>query len=350
VNEKQRIQACIAHLETDKVPWQIDCTSPTALRVMKERGLPERSHLVLGRNVLRYAALDDYFGNHICYIRSTAVEDAREVEPGIWEDEWGVVWDRRIDRDIGTPVNLVLERADIGRVRFPDADDPKRYLHFEPLIRANPDRYIVVKLSRCLFERAWSLRGMTDLMVDFIENPSFVHELLEALTDFNLRLLERVFQYPVDAVRFSDDWGGQRGLLMSPDTWRRFIKPRLKRMYDMTHSRGRAVFIHTCGNVGAILDDLVELSVDVFNPLQPEAMDIKTVVESYAGRLAFHGGLSIQKTLPFGNAQEVRLEVRDRLALARRYGGYIVAPSHDMPPDIPTENIQAMVEELAGQG
>ncbi len=350
MTEKQRIKACIEHKKTDKIPWQIDCTSRTALRVMKDRNLPEKSYPVLGKNVLRYSALDDYFGNHICYIRSTAVDEAKEVKPGFWEDEWRVVWDRRIDMDIGTPTNRPLEKADIRGFSFPDPDQKTRYLHFEPLIKANPDRYVVVKLSRCLFERAWSLRGMTHLMMDFIENSSFVHELFEVITDFNMRLLERVLRYPVDAVRFSDDWGGQLGLLMSPDTWRRFIKPCLKRMYDLTHDNGCAVFIHTCGDVSAVLDDLIEIRVDVFNPFQPEAMDIESIMETYAGRLAFHGGLSIQKTLPFGSPYEVKLEVLHRLELARRYGAYIIAPSHDLPPDIPTENIRTMRDALVGQG
>jgi uroporphyrinogen decarboxylase len=109
------------------------------------------------------------------------------------------------------------------------------------------------------------------------------------------------------------------------------------------------VFIHSCGNVAPILDDLVEIGVNVFNPLQPETMDVETILARYAGRLAFYGGLSIQQTLPFGSAEEVREEVAGRLSLARRYGGYLIAPAHDMPPDVPPQNVQAMLEVLRAQ-
>jgi len=349
MNEKQRIKDCIEFRKTDLVPWQIDCTSETARRVMEDCSLPERSHKVLGKNILRYSALDDFFGNHLSYIRSTAVDESKQLDEGLWEDEWRVVWDRRIDRDIGTPANCLLDRPDVDRLETPDPQDPHRFLHFELLIQANKERYIVVKMSRCLFERAWSLRGMAHLLMDFIENPSFVHELFDAITEYNLRILERVLRYPVDAVRFSDDWGGQQGLLMSPDTWRRFIKPYLKRMYDRTHAAGCAVFIHTCGNVDPILEDLIEIGVNVFNPFQPEAMNIEKSITTYSGRLAFHGGLSIQKTLPFGSPSEVKQEVTHRLELARKYGGYILSPAHDMPADIPTKNILAMRESLLHQ-
>ena len=100
---------------------------------------------------------------------------------------------------------------------------------------------------------------------------------------------------------------------MSPEIWRIFIKPYLKMMYDRAHMLGYDVFIHTCGDVTLLLEDLIEIGVDVFNPFQPEVMDIGNIIESYAGKLAFNGGISIQKTLPFGSTKEVRDEVMDRL-------------------------------------
>ncbi len=349
MNEKQRIKNCIRYKELDIVPWQIDYTSEIAKQTMKELDLHKTNFTVLGKNIFQYNALDDYFGNHICYIRSTAVNSFVEVESNMWKDEWGVIWDRHIDRDIGTLKNILLESMNVRTLNVPDPSDQKRFMHFEPMIEAHSNRYILVKISRCLFERGWSLRGMENLMMDFIMNPLFVHELFEIITDFNLKLLENLKVYPIDGVRFSDDWGGQRGLLMSPETWRIFIKPYLKIMYDRAHTLGYDVFIHTCGDVTLLLEDLIEIGVDVFNPFQPEVMDIEKIIEKYAGKLAFNGGLSIQKTLPFGSSKEVRDEVIHRLKLAREYGGYIISPAHDMPPDIPLENIKAMLEVLHGQ-
>jgi uroporphyrinogen decarboxylase len=349
MTEKERIRRCIGFKETDAVPWQIDCTTELARVIMEGRGMVEGRLFLRGRNVLKYHNLYEYFGNHLCYMRSEPVDGYTEVEPGICRDEWGVLWDRRIDRDIGNPVNVPLEKGNLDTLQIPNPRAASRFTHFGPIIEANPGRYVVVKISRCLFERAWSLRGMENLLIDLKENPSFVHELFEAITGFGLALIDSLGEYAVDGVRFSDDWGGQLGMLMGPDTWRAFIKPYAARLYRRAREGGYSVFIHSCGNVAPILDDLVEIGVNVFNPLQPETMDVETILARYAGRLAFYGGLSIQQTLPFGSAEEVREEVAGRLSLARRYGGYLIAPAHDMPPDVPPQNVQAMLEVLRAQ-
>jgi uroporphyrinogen decarboxylase len=349
MNEKSRVQAAVQFRDTHSVPWQIDYTTELAARIMDILGLEERRRLVRGKNIYKYNALNEFLGNHLCYLRSEPVDGLREMGNDIWLDEWGVSWDRSIDRDIGTPVNTVLMQMDPAGLSLPDPDSRARFTHFTPLIEMNEERYVVVKISRCLFERAWSLRGMEALMQDFILNPSFVHELLDRLTDYTVRLIKNLAGFRIDAVRFSDDWGGQRGLLISPQMWRAFLKPYLKRMYGQAHNQGYTVFIHSCGDISAVLDDLVEIGVNVFNPFQPDVMDIARVIERYAGRLAFYGGLSIQKTLPFGTTGEVRAEVGNRLELARRHGGYIIGPCHDMPRDVPVENVLAMRDMLLEQ-
>jgi uroporphyrinogen decarboxylase len=349
MNERERVSRCIGFETVDRVPWQIDCTSELARAVMENRGIEEERFSVLGSNIYRYNRLYDHLGNHLCFLRSEAVNSFSEVKPGLWRDEWGVVWDRSIDRDIGVPVNIPLERMDLKLVQVPDLREETRFAHFPSLIERNTDRYRLAKISRCLFERAWSLRGMENLLVDFKENPCFVHDLFQLITDFYLDMIEALGSFDIHGIRFSDDWGGQLGMLMSPETWRSFLKPYLRRLYASAHERGFTVFIHSCGNIGPILGDLIEIGVDVFNPLQPETMDVEEIFELYGGRLAFYGGLSIQRTLPFGTPDEVRMEVRHRLALARRVGGYIVAPSHDMPPDVPPRNVEALLDELRRQ-
>ena len=153
MNEKQRIKNCIHFKELDKVPWQIDYTSEIASRIIAELGLRETYLNVLGKNIFRYNVLDDYFGNHICYLRSTAANSFEEVDLNIWKDEWGVIWDRHVDRDIGTQKNIVLENLDVDALHIPDPSDPERFMHFKPMIEAQSNRYILVKISRCLFER-----------------------------------------------------------------------------------------------------------------------------------------------------------------------------------------------------
>jgi len=353
MNERERVRHSLAFGRRGPgqgvAPWQIDFTSEIGTKLMKAFGLKEEVRAVRGKNVFFFNELQDFFGSHLWYIRSEAVDSLREAGPGVWVDEWGVKWDRSVDKDIGVPVNTAFEGYDLSKLRIPDPDDPARFEHIAPLLEASRDRYRIVKISRCLFEKAWSLVGMERFMVDLLENPDFVHEYLDRLADFALRLVKNLASFPIDGIRFSDDWAGQRGLLMSPKMWREFLRPRLKRMYDQAHRQGYGVFIHCCGDVTPLLDDLVEIGVDVFNPLQPEVMDVEKTVAAYAGRLAFYGGLSIQKTLPFGTPMDVEDEVRHRLGVAGEHGGFLLAPSHDMTPDIPVKNVEAMLGVLKGQ-
>ncbi len=349
MNEKQRVKDCIAFKKTDKIPWQIGYTTELGSRIMEQLNLKEERCMVLGKNIYKFNSLDAYFGNHLAFIRNRAVNSLKEIQPGFFRDEWGVVWDRRIDRDIGTPTNVVLEKPGLNNLQSPDPDDEARYAHAAPILEANSHRYILAKFSYSLFERAWSLRGMENLMTDFILNPSFAHDLLDAITDFNIAVLKNLEVFSIDGVYFGDDYGYQRGLLMSPDTWGIFIKPRLQRMYDKAHSQGRDVFIHSCGNISEILGDLSQIGVNVFNPFQPEAIDIEQTIRTFSKKLAFYGGISIQKTLPFGCREDIVKETRNRLDLAKRFGGYIISPSHDMPTDIPLDNILTMHALLLGQ-
>ena len=349
MNEKERIKKCIKFDKPDKIPWQINYTTDIAEKLIKNLGIKKQKYMVLGKDIYAYNNLDDFFGNHIAYLRNRAVNSVKEIRSGIVKDEWGIVWDRTIDRDIGTLVNCVLEDNNLDKLKVPDPDDPDRYAHIEPIIEVNENRYLLAKFSYSLFERAWALRRMENLMMDFIENPSFVHELFRKITDFNLKIMGNLGQFNLDGIYFGDDWGSQRGLLISPNMWREFIKPYLKIMYKKAHDYGYDVFIHSCGDISEIINDLIEIGLNVFNPFQPEVMDIDTLMMQHSHKLAFYGGISIQKTLPFGKPEEVCGEIENRIGLAKKFGGLIISPSHDMPPDIPVKNILAMIERVKSQ-
>jgi uroporphyrinogen decarboxylase len=135
---------------------------------------------------------------------------------------------------------------------------------------------------------------------------------------------------------------------MGRERWRHFFKPRLARLFAAVRDADRRVCLHSCGCVAELFDDLIEIGLDLFNPFQPEVMNVFELKQRYHGRLAFHGGMSIQQVLPFGTTEDVRRATR-RLIEAGHGGGYIFAPSHSVPPDVPPENLVAMMEELRRQ-
>ena len=263
-------------------------------------------------------------------------------------DVFGVVWDRRIDKDIGNVVGQVLPEPTLRGYAFPDPQGALFFDGIEEQLASQADRYRVFSIGFSLYERGWTMRGMTDLMMDFHDHPGFVHELLNTIADWNIDQVRKAVTYDIDAVHFGDDWGQQRGLQMGPKLWHEFIYPPLRRMYAAVKEAGKAVSIHSCGDVDELFDDLIGIGLDCFNPFQPEVMDVYALMERYRGRLSFHGGMSTQRTLPYGTVDDVVEETR-RLLTAGARGNYIFAPAHAVEGDVPVENMVAMIETVQAQ-
>jgi len=264
------------------------------------------------------------------------------------QDVFGVVWDRTIDKDIGNVEGCVLPEPTLTGYTFPDPLDPRFFADIPARIARFGDRLRVFQIGFSLYERAWTLRGWQNLMLDFHDHPDFVDDLLNAIADYNVAQIEEALKYEIDAVYFGDDWGMQRGLQMGPAMWHKFIYPVLRRTYGVVRQAGKFVMIHSCGDVDELFDDLIEIGVNCFNPFQPEVMDVTALIRHYRGRLAFHGGLSTQRTLPYGSPDDVRRETERLLELGRA-GGYIFAPAHDVEGDVSLENMLAFIEVVQRQ-
>jgi len=293
------------------------------------------------------ANLADVFQNHILGLGS-AVGFFTDIGGDCFRDKFGVVWDRSIDKDIGNVKGCVLPEPTLDGYEFPDPKDPRIFDPIPGIIDRHSDLFRVFSIGFSLYERAWTLRGMENLMMDFIDHPEFVHDLLRAIADYNIAQIEEALKYDIDAVHFGDDWGQQSGLQMGPTIWADFLKPELKRMYGVVRDAGKYVTIHSCGKVDSLFDDLIEIGLNCFNPFQPEVMDVFALLKKYHGRLAFHGGLSTQKTLPYGTPDDVRSDTQ-KLLDAGADGGYIFAPAHAVPKDVPLENMLAFIEVVTGQ-
>jgi uroporphyrinogen decarboxylase len=186
--------------------------------------------------------------------------------------------------------------------------------------------------------------------------PAFYEELLEGILHFQLQVLERLLALPIDGVMFSDDWGDQRGVLMGPELWRRFLKPRAQRLHDAVHAAGpsadlragRWTLQHCCGNVLDIIPEMIDIGLDVLESLQPEAMDVYEIKRRFGQHLRLWGGLGTQRLLPFGTPGEIRHEVARLRRELGRGGGYILAPAKPLMLEVPTENAVAVVEAFTG--
>ncbi len=314
------------------VPWHITLTQEAEEKL--------KQHCSHGN-------LESFMGNHLKF-QGNPVGYMTYMGDHRYQDHFGVIWNRSIDKDIGVVENCLLPEASLKGFCFPDPEDPMLYAGMSERTGDSDNLFRIYPIGFSLFERAWTLRGMERLYMDMVDNPKFVHQLFSSLADYTLEVVHRACDAGTDAVYFGDDWGAQHGLLMGPSHWYEFIYPQVKRLYQAVRSRGAYVFIHSCGDVDELFDSLIEAGLSCFNPFQPEVMDVFSLLESYRGKLAFFGGLSTQQTLPFGSTDDVRDAVH-ALLKAGKPGGYICSPAHAVEGDVPVENMIALIETLQEQ-
>lgn len=328
------VKKAVARQQTD-VPWNVSF-SPPALEAVRRR----------------YGA-DDIKNALDFPIRMTAPVTIKplyaspETYGDTITDEFGVTWTTsEIDR--GSPVGPCLREPDLSKYTFPDPSVRYRFETLGKWCEANAEHFTIIWVGD-LWERATFMRGMENLLLDVVLHPKFVEDLLRGLTDYVLETMRILFErFRFDCVALSDDYGTQKALVMSPEHWRKFLKPRLAEIYGLAGKHGRTVFHHSCGNNTAIIGDFIDVGLDILHPIQPEAMDIVALKREYGKELSFCGGVRTQDLLPRGTPEEVRAEVRRLKHEMGRGGGYILEPGITVQADVPVENIAAMIDEARG--
>ena len=195
-----------------------------------------------------------------------------------------------------------------------------------------------------IFETAWALRGLTQLLTDFVSKPEIADRILEIPYQYHLAAARKLVEMGVDMIWIGDDVGAQSGMLISPACWRKFLKPRLAAFIAEIKALNPRLKVayHSDGMIAPIIPELVEIGVDVLNPIQPACMDPAEIKRQFGDQLCFWGAIDEQRTLPFGTPAEVEREIRERLKTIGKNGGLILAPTHHVQLDTPLENFWAM--------
>jgi len=264
-----------------------------------------------------------------------------------WEDEWGTGWadDGHGAKTVSHPLEPGYDR--LNAYAFPDPWLPGRFAKADQILENRGDCYVRAPVWFTLFERLWMLRGFENMLIDPYLEPRNFARLRDRIVEYDLAIIDQYVARGIDGIFFSDDWGSQRALLINPDDWRRFYRPAYQTLFRRVRDGGAHVWMHLCGNIVAILPDLIDLGLNVLNPVQPQAMAVRELSALFGGKVCFNGGVDVQGTLITGTPAAVKREVADLVELFRKFnGGYILGTSHSIMPETPLDNIIALYEQF----
>lgn len=291
--------------------------------------------------------LDPAHGSDIAWVGMTPSPDARPSQ-STGRDEWGCLWDNIGVSTLGEVKEPALpDWADWPDLNIPDINEPHRWAHLEKTCRDAGDRFILAH-GISIYERIHFVRGLENTWIDILEEPEKLCHLIDVLVEMNLVAIERFAAAGCDGFICSDDWGLQDRLMIHPETWRRIWKPRYARIYRAAHQAGLLTFLHSCGHIVSILDDLIEIGLDVIQMDQQENMTVELLGDRFGGRITFWCPVDIQQTMARGDPEEIRAYCRRMVThLGRPNGGFIAKWYSDPAGAGHTpEAIEAMCDEF----
>jgi len=338
LSPRERVKAQVNHQDTDILPYTLSFEEDVARRLDKYYGDPSWRYLIDEAIVFLPLPSEGLIWG--------------DLTETVYVDLYGTQW--RVDQRIPHVNKPALQQPTLDNFTFPEVDAVFKLGWKDQalqVIEQRKDYFLIGYLGMGVFERSWALRGFEEALVDAIAHPSFYDELVEQITFHQLAIIERLLDLPIDGILFTDDWGYQQGVILGPERWRRYLKPRLARLFSRVHDAGKHVLAHCCGSIVDILPDLIEIGLEVYESVQPEAKNNNPyeLKSRHGNRLTFWGGLGSQSIIPFGTPQEIHREVRKLCQEMGRGGGYILAPAKEIQIDTPTENAAAVLEAFLNQ-
>jgi uroporphyrinogen decarboxylase len=351
---RERVEMALNFERPDRCPMQISFTPEFADRLRADISIQgEKVHNPHGGGntyELERALNEDMLLTSVGWANSYYMDDKPYV------DEWGVGW---IVHPYETPFGTghyteidthpLADECAISSYRAPDPNRPELYQDSKWMIETFKEQYWIVGVTvTTIFETAWALRGYEQTMIDMVLDPDLANALFDIPYHYHLEAAKKLVALGVDMIQTGDDMGSQKAMLISPKLWREYFKPRMAEFISELKAINPSVKVayHSDGDVEPIIPELIEIGLDVLNPIQPASMDPTQIKRKYGDRLCFWGTIDEQHTLPFGTPKEVAKEVRDRLANVGYDGGLILAPTHHVQLDTPLENFWAMVNTI----
>jgi uroporphyrinogen decarboxylase len=367
MNSRERVRTALEIKEPDRVPLDLGMMAGTItyeaqeklkkyLRIDSKDFIYNRAEgtVIPNEKILEYLKIDTRY----IYLNGSSGWKDIELGNDMYKDEFGVIrkrgcWYYDV---VESPFKNANNPEEIEKHPWPNPRDMGRYegvYEKAKFLFENTDYALAsgnVEIG-CIFENAWYMTGFQKFMENFYLNPVFNEALLDKWTEYYINLADELFDRIGNYLEFvtvGDDITDQRGPLISPEIYRKFIKPRQKKLFSFIKNKTKAkLYYHLCGTVNEFIEDLIEIGIDVLQPIQKEAAgnDLKELKRKYGNKLSFCGGVSQQKVLPHGNTSEVRTDVRDTLKALAPGGGYLFITGHNIQPDVPPENIVAAYDE-----
>jgi uroporphyrinogen decarboxylase len=354
VTHRERVQTALLHETPDRCPMQVSFTPEFAARLREDLGLDVISahnpHGGGNTYELERAIDSDLL------LTSVGWANSYYRQEGDYTDEWGIGWRSvRYDTKFGSGRYTEIVHHPLAgdsavvSYRPPDPGRPALYREAELALENFKREYWIVGVTvTTIFECAWALRGYERLLMDLVEKPDLADEILFIPYRYHLTAARKLARMGCDMIWIGDDFGGQKSMLISPSLWRRVFKPKVAEFIRTVKSENPEITVayHSDGNIEPIITDLIEIGLDVLNPVQPGSMDPAALKLRYGKNLCFWGSIDEQHTLPFGTPEEVRNEVVERIVTLGNKGGLIAGPTHHVQLDTPMENFNSMVDTI----
>lgn len=358
MTEKERVLTAASLREPDRVPVIANLSAPVAAKLNARLGggyetAPFRTLNTMISGRASYNELLVALGNSCIGVAAgLIVENAGTDENGNFVDEWGLGYcgANGYLEVVTRPLEHAKTPEDIAGYRLPDPQDPRRWDEAKRLIAKCGETHAVMGcMGQTMLETCWNLIGFEKFLLDLYTGEEYLLLLLEKLADYSIRYADELMALGCDIIFLGDDVGTQNGLLISEDLWRARLKPGLTRIFSHIHANSRCkAAYHSCGSIAAIIKDLIEIGVDILNPIQPLAagMELESIKKKYGGCLCLYGGIDVQQCIPRGTLAEVREQVRLAIRTAASGGGYIIGPAHIVPSETEPENVLAFFDAV----